>query len=140
MVTALSCTPACPNCIHGRCHFNEDVCLCDAGFFGRNCDQNCKVKNNESEHYFVVTYRWLQYVSIKRVLQNKLSTSYISQLTIVVVSILFILRSNSLYADINNIMSYQEYFYNWLNCCVIPMSAGIGVWTRLYIPVWPVCP
>nr|XP_034336472.1 uncharacterized protein LOC105332975 isoform X2 [Crassostrea gigas] len=39
---ALSCTPACPNCIHGRCHFNEDVCLCDAGFYGRNCDQNCK--------------------------------------------------------------------------------------------------
>ncbi|XP_055995838.1 uncharacterized protein LOC125646492 [Ostrea edulis] len=41
-VSSLSCKPACIYCIHGRCHFNDDICLCDAGFFGSDCDQYCK--------------------------------------------------------------------------------------------------
>nr|XP_022345628.1 uncharacterized protein LOC111138107 [Crassostrea virginica] len=37
-----SCTPACTQCLHGRCHFNEEVCLCNTGYFGANCDKPCQ--------------------------------------------------------------------------------------------------
>ncbi|XP_061182724.1 uncharacterized protein LOC133191060 isoform X3 [Saccostrea echinata] len=41
-LSTLSCKPACSYCYHGRCHFNNDICLCDAGFFGLDCNQKCQ--------------------------------------------------------------------------------------------------